>query len=314
VARSPKRTVDDGFYNKGVYKQRDKYGSKELKILENKSSAGGDMVNLPKRSADTSETWNAVLVAPFGAYLKLWATEIKMDFSLSGTVGQSRYRRQFFPRSFNQPVVTVSGRMPNQKEYNRLAAFVRECHFEAVTGNQDLYDNKERFDAKSSKKIKKGRKNSSASLQTITLMIKDAGALNRKGAPRNTKGGHKPIILDGYILNISAGAVKFDFAPDFQFEFLPAQSRMNANVGIYEDQMDYGSDLASWMDIFKTIAPQQRNKVITSNAGGSSTNNNPVTVSQPSSNVENKDPNKSARNLGKRPAVRGPWHPTSSTK
>jgi hypothetical protein len=244
MAKAPKRQKSDGLYNNNTYKQRKGYGSKELRILNNQSDSGY-ATGIPNISAENNKTWNAALIAPFGAYVKLWVTEVQMDFSVSGVVGQSRYRRQFFPRSFNQPKVMVSGTMPNQKEYNRLAAFIRECHFEALTGDQNLYAAKDNQSQKS-------KRSSSQSIQTITLVIKDAGLINRKSAPRNIKGGHKAIQMDGYIKMISSGAVRFNFAPNFNFEFIPVSSKVSGSLGIYEDAMEDGSEIMAWMDIFKS--------------------------------------------------------------
>jgi hypothetical protein len=251
--KSPKRQKNDGFYKNNAYKQRSQYESKELQILENRSDKGY-AVSTPNISPDNKgENWNVALLSPFGAYMKLWVNEIKIDFSLSGTTGQSRYRRQFFPRAFNQPRMIVSGSMPNQKEYNRLASFVRECHFAAVTGTQDFYANKEG-------QSDKARKGASVSAQTISLLVKDSGPSVVKSAPLHTKGGHLPLKVEGYITNIRAGATKFNFAPDFEFEFIPAYSVMKADkIGIYEDIEDDGSHVSSWMDIYKVIGPQQRN-------------------------------------------------------
>lgn len=254
MPQSPRRRVNDGLYRGNSYKQYDKIGgSKELSILQNRSDTGyavsipnvvpGEQKGNPKYPG-SGKNWNGVLIAPFGAFIKLWITEINIDFAVSGVTGQSRYRRQFFPRGFNQPVVTVSGQMPNQKEYNRLASFIRECHFEAVTGNQDLYDAK-------ANQSKSAKRNSSASLQTISLMIKDAGPKGDRHRTRNTKGRHLPMLLEGYIKNINAGGEKFNFAPDFKFEFLPAASKLNGNIGIYEDTLDNGSDLLSFSTIFR---------------------------------------------------------------
>jgi hypothetical protein len=242
MAKSPKRKKSDGLYNNSVYQQREGYASRELKILNN-SSSKGYAVSIPNVAADSNKTWNAALLAPFGSYIKMWVTDFEMSFSVNGTVGQSRYRRQFFPKSFNQPTINVKGVMPNQKEYNRLASFIRECHFEALTGNQDLYNLKDQQSGRAAR-------GSSQSIQTVTLLIKNAGPAGESKPLRNVKGRHRAMQLDGYIKNIAAGARKFEFAPEFTFEFIPASSKMTGSVGIYEDQMDEGSEIMSWMDLF----------------------------------------------------------------
>jgi hypothetical protein len=204
-----------------------------LRILNNPIDTGYQ-VKTKHKTADQSDTWNASLIANSGEELKLWIEEAKMDFSMSGSTGQSRYRNQFYPKAFNQPSLIVNGTMPNQYEYNRLASFVRETHFDALnqtnrnigtTKNIKTYNNK-----------------------TIKLLIKDAG--KGKQPKRNQKGGHLAMAFQGYIRNIQAGATKFQFAPRFQFEFVIAASTDTGQVGIYRDDLDAGSAISGWMESF----------------------------------------------------------------
>ena len=230
------------------YQQKNK-PNPELKILHN-SSETGYAVKLPnKRAGEGSHKsdWNAALVAPFGTELKMWVSDVQMDFSMTGSTGQSRYRKQYYPKSFNQPTIIVKGQMPNQFEYNRLAAFVRECHLEALTKNRFLYS-KHRTDPR------KAIKTSNTVLQVVTLLIKSSpprmGPLNK--TRRNVKGAHRAMILNGYIKNIAAGAAKFSFAPEFQFEFVIASSYLDKNTtGIYDDVLVDGSQLENWNDQLK---------------------------------------------------------------
>ena len=205
-----------------------------LEILNNPADTGY-FVKLPNKSAQNSDTWNAVLVTTDNQELKLWIEDLVLNFSMSGTSGQSRYRRQFYPKAFNQPSMMVKGKMPNQFEYNKLAAFIRESHFDALNqtnrrtaedGSQAVFDKK-----------------------TVTLHIKNAGEGSRP--KRNIKGGHIVLAFEGYVKNIEAGARKFQFAPDFQFEFVVAGSKDTGNIGIYSDDIIQGSKIMSWMDLFK---------------------------------------------------------------
>lgn len=235
-----------------VYKHK-RRTERELLITNNPiDRPGGNQypsVKLPVKSAEFGKNWNGALVAPFGSTVKLWISEINMDFSMSGSTGQSRYRRQYYPKSFNQPSILVRGQMPNQFEYNRLATFVRECHFESLTGNRFLY-------AKKANQSRAAAKASSASLNTIKLLIKDAGSVGK--IRRNLKGGHKGLVFEGYIKNIAAGAVKFNFAPEFEFEFVNASSYLNGAVGIYEDTLVSGSQLMNWNDQLKKYSYGQQ--------------------------------------------------------
>jgi len=204
-----------------------------LQILNNSISAGYG-VKTKHKIADESASWNGILIANNGTDLKLWIEEAKMDFSMSGSTGQSRYRNQFYPKAFNQPTLIVSGTIPNQYEYNRLASFIRETHFDAL--NQT---NRNVGATTSSKTYNK---------KTIKLLIKDAG--QGKQPKRNQKGGHLAMGFQGYIKNIAAGGTRFQFAPKFQFEFVVASSTDTGQVGIYKDDLDAGTAISGWMELF----------------------------------------------------------------
>ena len=219
---------------KSNYKPTTNNREAPLQILNN-STKTGYYTTLPKKSADKSQTWNAVLITTDNQELKLWIEDMVLNFSMSGTSGQSRYRRQFYPKAFNQPTMVVKGKMPNQYEYNRLAGFVRESHFDALnqTNRKTFADGTQaQFDKK-----------------TLTLYIKNAG--DNTPPKRNLKGGHLVMAFEGYIKNIQAGAKKFQFAPDFQFEFVIAGSKDTGAIGIYKDDIVQGSKIMSWMDVFK---------------------------------------------------------------
>jgi|GEM_PF-3074247 len=228
------------------YKQT-KRNEQELQILNNSNSESGYRVKSPNKSAEQGDNWNAILSAAFGTDLKLWVYDVNMDFSISGSTGQSRYRREFYPKSFNQPTMTVKGQMANQFEYNRLAAFVRETHLEALTSNSSLYITKQRQGRP------KVSNTASSSLQTVKLLIrrspKQMGGVGK--IRRNLKGAHRDIVLEGYIKNITAGAMKFNFAPEFQFDFIVAASYLTGSVGIYDEDLVVGSQLMNWNDQLK---------------------------------------------------------------
>jgi len=224
------------------YDHKSGYVKPELQILNN-SSRTGYAVNTPNSRADKSSTYNGVLMDYYGKTIKLWITDVSADFSLSGTTGQSRYRRQFYPKAFNQPSLSIVGRTANQAEYNRLAAFFRETHSAALTDDKSLY---ERQSGKSKKIVSK----SSTSPQLVKFLIRRSGK-NFINPKRNLKGSHQDMLLEGYVTSIAAGATKFNFAPEFQFNFIVAQSYDTAKIGIWSDELEIGSQLSSWMDQFK---------------------------------------------------------------
>ena len=212
-----------------------KYTTKDASLLNRQIGPRidtGYQVNGNNVSVNDRSNWSIQLTKPNNKYLNLWADEINIDFSMSGTMGQSRFKREFYPHSFNEPTMKIIGRMPNQREYNKLAAFVRESHSEALNIQQN-YGEK----SKASKEF-----------PTVTLTMKSSRP-QQKGQPRTQKGARRGMQLEGYIMSIAAGAAKFEFAPQFQIEFVVAAS--NGTVGIYEDKLSAGSAVVDWSTLFK---------------------------------------------------------------
>jgi hypothetical protein len=213
-----------------------KYTTQDAAFLNRQVGPRPDLgwaVNSPDISANDSKNWTVQLVKANKKYLNLWVEEADIDFSMSGTTGQSRYRREFYPHSFNEPTLVLKGRMPNQREYNKLAAFVRESHSEALNANVN-------YSEKSA-----GKK----AYPTVSLIMRPHAPENR--FPRTQKGGHRGMQLEGYIKSIAAGAQKFEFAPAFEIQFIVASSAVSSGIGIYQDDLDPGSQVVSWMSIFK---------------------------------------------------------------
>jgi hypothetical protein len=212
-----------------------KYTTKDATLLNRQIGPRidtGYQVNGNNVSANDKTNWSIQLVKPNKKYLNLWADEISIDFSMSGTMGQSRYRRDFYPHSFNEPTMMISGVMPNQREYNKLAAFVRESHSEALNVQQNYGE------------LSKNTK----PFPTVSLIMKSSNP-QKRGQPRTQKGGRRGMKLEGYIKTIAAGAVKFNFAPAYQIEFIVAAS--DGAVGIYEDKLSAGSAIVDWATLFK---------------------------------------------------------------
>jgi hypothetical protein len=212
------------------YKDKKSYPVGPNSILNNPIDTGYG-VTTPNISADKSSSWNVLLETNEGVYIKLWAEDIQMDFAMAGSTGQSRFRNQFYPKSFNQPKLQVSGRMPNQYEYNRLANFVRENHMQVLSGVE----------------VKAPIGQQTVQAPVIKLFIRG----NSLKTYKNVKGGHKAHSFEGYISNIQAGAIKFNFAPEFKFEFIPLKSKFNGQYGLYDDQLlTKGIQILSYMDLF----------------------------------------------------------------
>lgn len=145
--------------------------------------------------------------------INVWVTEITAEFSLSGSVGQSRMLREFFPRSFNDITVRISGNVASSYEYNRLALFFREHQWNALNtiGQQQNAD------------------------PTVTFHLDDNTPSGFANAQRGTKGAHKEWEITGYVKSMAAGATAHEVAPAFVIDFIVVASTFGGGLGLWED-------------------------------------------------------------------------------
>lgn len=171
---------------------------------------------IPRPSNATARLVNRVT----GEYIWLWIEDFAVDLSIAGSTAQSRYYREFYPRSFNQPQFVVQGRTTNDYEYNRLAQFVRQSQVNA------LGDGK------------------------VPLIF--------QMPPRAFRGGVKPRRgwqMQGYIGTIAAGAQHHNPAPPYQFNFILSYSHYDTagNVGLWQDShaAAQSKKIVDWMQIIR---------------------------------------------------------------
>jgi hypothetical protein len=191
-------------------------------------------------------TWNASLIGPTGDAIALWVYEIEVGFELGGSTAQSRRLRQFFPHSFSQVKMQVRGQAPNNYQYNRLASFVRMTQYWALYG-----DDFARFQRRLGQPVSNRHYPDGSAVPTTQLQIRGNHGGNRVSNGKTIKGPYKNWNVDGYIKNVQAGASRFEFAKDYEFEFEIAYSAKNGAVGIFEDSRAKGQKILPWMDIFK---------------------------------------------------------------
>lgn len=212
-------------------------------------------------NAPTAEDGGAsgFLLRPSGAQIDLWITEVAADFSLSGEQGQSRMLREFFPHSFNDVTLKVTGNVASTQEYNRLAMFVREHHWSALQN------------------INSG----SSADQTITFVLYNTYSGGRTWPTSSTtKGPHRPWSVTGYIKSVAAGAVRWEVAPAFTLEFIVTTSVLSGNTGIWSDTPDNGgSTLQTFMQL---VAAANGGELVSPGAGFTS---DPVIAQLPESST-----------------------------
>lgn len=210
-----------------------RYGLPQLNALYGNHvpyDRGYDAEAGPHKRTGNDDTWNARLTNVNDETLELWVEEFAASFQLSGSSAQSARKREFYPRSFSQPIIRVSGRVANTMEYNRLASFARHSHLAAV-GSAEL----------AFRQSKPG-----SLLPTIGLELRGRGPW--ESTHGRVKGANTPWRLEGLIKNIQAGAVAHNVAPKFTFDYHVAAS--DGTVGIYGDTLVTGREIMSWAQVF----------------------------------------------------------------
>jgi hypothetical protein len=170
------------------------------------------------RSREHTTHTSAALTNQAGDYIALWVYEVEAAFELAGSRAQSAGFRSFYPHNFVQPKLTVRGQTVNNFEYNKLSEFIRETQRKAV-----YYDTRG-LDA-----------------PVIGFTIYKGGVNTARG----TKGSHQQLDLDGFIPAFGRGARRFEFAHEFEFDFIVTRSVS----GLMKDEAYKARKLKSWAEI-----------------------------------------------------------------
>jgi hypothetical protein len=158
-----------------------------------------------KRSKPQSNKHSAELMSPSGKKFNLFMTDLELSFSVGGNYAQAHRFRAWYPRSFAQPTVTVSGQSDSQEYYGDLAEFVRICQKDSL-----------RFGIPT-------RNPGSALKRSHTRLM--VWKTHRKNVNPRTHSNYHRLEHDGYLLyghikNIQRRHAKGEFWPEWQFELV----------------------------------------------------------------------------------------------
>jgi hypothetical protein len=101
----------------------------------NKGNAGGGGVN---KTGPVTVT-NDYVVEQQEETFNLWITQTMSGFGIKGPSFSSHYYKKFYPQSFEQMPIAVSGVCVDEVEYNYLAAFVREQQVAMTVDYNNLF-------------------------------------------------------------------------------------------------------------------------------------------------------------------------------
>jgi hypothetical protein len=128
--------------------------------------------------------------------------EVNQTHELSGSPYQSQYYQHFYGRSYAPGPVGISGRVPTQAHYNRLAEFIRTHQLLLI--NQPGASN-----------IINPNPSDPYNLPFLTLAVPSEG-----------------LNLEGYITGFTGGAKRFNPAPPFTFDFIAINDTHSVGVQI----------------------------------------------------------------------------------
>lgn len=177
------------------------------------TNQGYDVIATKRLNPDTA---NGRLVNLYKDQQLLWVYEVKIDFAISGNMGQSFRTRSMFPHNFTQPSFSVSCQAP-QQEYGDTAEFIRDT--QTALGSSTLLE----------------------IVPTMRALPDIAGERNRR-----LRGTHSPIAAEGYIKRMAREHTRHEYVKDFTFEFVV--ERLLAPANWSEDPVKIRR-LLSWNDV-----------------------------------------------------------------
>lgn len=153
-----------------------------------------------------------------GQELYIFIHQIDAGYEMGGSYAQSARKRDWYPRSFTQARMTFTGRTASQAEYHKLVEFIRKTQDYSLRWRNESQD---------------------PTYGTVKLIM-----------PASSR--YKGHNLRGHIPKIERISERFEFAPEFQFEFVISR----ADAGLFHTNTSSRDiqlrKLAPWMDIFVT--------------------------------------------------------------
>lgn len=214
---------------------------------------GTDYVNTSQGYDNTSQATypsaadfgaSGYLLRSDGAFYHLWISDITCDFGVAGTTGQSRMVREWFPKSFNDVTLHITGNVASNSQYMQLAAYIREHQWLALANINTGHTADQRLEF--------GLYNSYGGVggwpggNVPATPVMRAGSYGGMQAA-NSKGAHLPWIIKGYVMSIATGAKAGEVAPPFEIDVVVTDS---AGTGIWNDTSQLGgSQLNSILQI-----------------------------------------------------------------
>jgi len=183
-------------------------------------------VKIARTTPETNQR-NGLLINQNGDHISLWIVDVAADFELAGTSAQSARKRDFYARNFVQPRLRVQGISGDSAQYQKLAEFIRDAQMKAI-----LYGDHQ-------------------NVKNPTMELTVFGGGWSDSNLRNTKGRTRTIKVQGYIESIERGAKRFEFSPEWTFDFVISK----AVSWLVNDETVNARKLKAWNEFIKKDNP-----------------------------------------------------------
>jgi hypothetical protein len=139
-------------------------------------------------------------------YVKFFCSETNLTIGLAGKTAQSHLVRDYYVHNIQIPPLTVKCEALNQEDYGNTVEFIRKSQLNGVRNNQ---------------------------LLQLRIMGSNLD-FHRPNAKPMIRGGHQPIMAQGYVKSVPRKHERFVYAPKFEFEFIIVK----LEEGIYKDKLN----------------------------------------------------------------------------
>lgn len=162
-----------------------------------------------------------------------FVTDVKLDLSLTGTTGQGRRTRDFYPHNVLMPGYTVTAMCLDQQDYGNVVEFIHKTQQEAV-GNARAGN-------------------------LIQLDIAEGGfniTTPNGESVSHMRGRHKAVCAQGVIMQIKRKHKQFEYAPKFEMQVIVAHEF----TGIYKEIGSFEPEQESWWALLQGLKPWENQK------------------------------------------------------
>lgn len=169
----------------------------------------------------------------------LFVSDITIDISLSGQMGQSRTTRDFYPHNFVMPTFTIQGQALDQEDYGTMCDFMHYVQQDSIANDGALLQ-----------LWIKGAGYEGGRSSGPKVIVKSAIIGNQTRTNQIIRGPHNPIQCQGYVNAMPRAHQSGVVSPTYTFSFMVAWML----DGIYQDNPRKVQIQQDWIALLKATS------------------------------------------------------------